>query len=151
MDAQSLSMLISLAAAARDSAAAQRTRAQQHLDAAVSQLDLLRGYARDYAQRAQRQRFDGCDRMAEGNARAFGDRLDEAIAAQLQELERREDALQRAHDHWRDMNQRLQRLELLAARHAEAARLRADRREQKHNDELARQAAQRRATNGVDW
>jgi flagellar export protein FliJ len=151
MDAHSLSMLISLAAAAHDSAAAQRTRAQQQLDAAVSQLELLRGYASDYAQRAQRQRVDGCDRMADGNARAFGGRLDQAIAAQLQEVERRENALQRAHAHWRDMSQRLQRLELLAARHAEAARLRADRREQKHNDELARLAAQRRAASGADW
>jgi flagellar export protein FliJ len=151
MEAHSLSMLISLATTARDAAAVQQARAQQQVDAARTQLNVLHEYARDYALRAQRQRVDGCDVMAEGNARAFGGRLDAAVAAQLQELQRREAQLAQAQAQWRELAQRVQRLELLAARRAETARQRAERHEQRHNDEVARLAAQRRATSNADW
>lgn len=151
MEAHTLAMLISLATAARDSAAAQRARVQQQVDAARAKLDALHEYARDYTRRAQRQRSNGFDVMAQENAFAFGGRLDAAIAAQLQEVQRREKQLERAHAQWCEQAQRLQRLELLAARRADAARLHEERREQKHNDEMARLAAHRRVASGHDW
>jgi flagellar FliJ protein len=144
MDAHSLAMLISLAIAARDAAAGRRAQAQRQLDAARSQLDLLHGYARDYAQRARDQLAAGCDPVAQTNTRAFGGRLDEAVGAQLQELQRRETQFARADEQWRELTSRVQRLELLAARRALAAREAAQRQDQKHTDELARAAALRR-------
>lgn len=145
MEMHNLNVLISLATNARDAAAVQRAQVQQQVDAAHAQLETLRGYARDYARRAHDQLAQGCDRMAQTNARAFGGRLDEAIAAQLQETRRRERQLEAADTQWRDLASRVRRLELLAARREQAARESAQRREQKLTDELARTAAQRRA------
>jgi flagellar FliJ protein len=150
MEPHNLSMLISLAAAARDAAAAQRAQAQGALKAARAQLDVLHDYARDYARRASEQLASGCDRMAQTNARAFGGRLDEAIAAQMLELQRREQQVTSADAQWRELSSRVQRLELLAARREEAVRERARRQEQKLTDELARTAALRRTPLGAD-
>ncbi len=150
MEPHNLSMLISLATAARDAAAAQRTQAQRQLEAARAQLDVLHGYSRDYAHRAREQLAGGCDPMAQINARAFGGRLDEAIAAQLQETQRREKQLGSAEAQWRELSSRVQRLELLAARREESARQTAERRDQKLTDELARTAALRRTALGTD-
>ena len=150
MEPHNLLMLISLAAAARDAAAAQRAQAQAALNAARVQLEVLHDYALDYARRAREQLASGCDPMAQTNARAFGGRLDEAIAAQLQELQRREQQYANADAQWRELSSRVQRLELLAARREEAARERARRHEQKLTDELARTAALRRMPLGAD-
>ncbi len=146
METHNLQLLISLAVTARDSAAAQRAQAQRQLDAARTQLDVLHGYARDYARRARDQLAGGCDAMAQTNARAFGGRLEEAIAAQLQETQRREKQLASNDAQWRELSSRVQWLELLAARRDEAARETARRLEQKLTDELARTAALRGAT-----
>lgn len=150
MDTRSLNVLISLATAARDAAAAQRLQAQQQLDAARAQLEALHGYARDYARRACDQLANGCDPMAQTNARAFGGRLDEAIAAQLQETRRRDKQYETADAQWRDLASRVQRLELLAERRALAARETARRHDQKLTDELARTAALRANVLGAD-
>jgi flagellar export protein FliJ len=146
METRNLNVLISVATTARDAAAVQRAQAQQQLDAARAQLETLHGYALDYARRARAQLTQGCDRMAQTNARAFSGRLDEAIAAQLQEMQRRETQLEAADAQWRDLASRVHRLELLAARREQAARESARRRDQKLTDELARTAVQRRAT-----
>lgn len=150
MEAHSLSMLISLAASARDAAAAQRVQAQRKLDASRAQLDQLHDYAKDYALRASEQLSRGCDVMAQSNARAFGGRLDEAIAAQLAEFEQREKQLLEADAQWRDLASRVRRLEMLAERREEAARESEKRRDQKMTDELARSAALRRTLIGTD-
>lgn len=142
MQTHNLVVLISLAATARDAAATQRAQAQQQLDAARAQLDALHGYARDYARRARNQLASGCDSMAQNNARAFGGRLDEAIAAQQQEIQRREKHFASTDARWRELASRVQRLELLAARREQAAQEIARRQEQKMTDELARAAAQ---------
>jgi flagellar FliJ protein len=150
MDAHNLAMLISLARASRDAAAARRVQAQRQLDAARAQLDVLHGYARDYARRAQDQLASGCDRMAQTNARAFGGRLEEAVAAQLRELQSREAQFTRADEHWRELASKVQRLELLAERREQAERESTQRREQKTTDEIARVVALRRAAMNAD-
>jgi flagellar export protein FliJ len=151
METRNLNVLISLATTARDAAVVQRAQAQQQLDAARAQLEALHGYAREYGRRARDQLTNGCDRMAQTNARAFNGRLEEAIAAQLQETQRREKQFGHADAQWRELASRVQRLELLAARREQAARERARRHEQKLTDELARNAVQRRgAALGTD-
>ncbi len=151
METHNLNMLISLAVTARDAAAVERARAQQQVNAARAQLEVLHSYVNDYAQRAQQQLSDGCDVVAQRNTRAFGGRLDQAIEAQLAELKSREAQLGRADSQWRELAQRVQRLELLVTRREQAARVTAGRREQKSTDEFARAAAQRRATRGTEW
>ena len=146
METRNLNVLISVATTARDAAAVQRAQAQQQLDAARTQLETLNGYALDYARRARDQLTQGCDRMAQTNARAFSGRLDEAIAAQLQETQRREKQFEAADAQWRDLASRVHRLELLVSRREQAERESARRHEQKLTDELARTAVQRRAT-----
>ncbi len=137
MDNHSLRMLIELAVTSRDAAAARRAQAQLHLAQAADQLELLRGYGRDYDRRAQSTLAAGCDIAAQDNLRAFCARLRRAIEQQAGEVTRRERALAQADGELVQAQRRLLSLEKLAERkRAEQNALQA-RREQKATDELA--------------
>lgn len=140
MQTHSLTLLTELAMTARDAALARRGQLQQRVAQAAAQLDVLRGYGRDYAQRAQAQLAAGCDPAAQLNFRAFAVKLDQAVAAQENELRARERELAAGDHELQRAQRRLRSLQALAERRAAAARGRAQRIDQKQTDEIARTA-----------
>jgi flagellar export protein FliJ len=143
MEPANLQMLIELAATARDAAAVRHAQATQALEQARGQMDTLRSYARDYERRAQNTLTQGCDLAAQNNLRAFNGKLQQAMQAQSAELERREAALAAATDELNAMQRKFKSMQALADRRSEAARQTASRREQKTQDEMARNVQQR--------
>lgn len=141
MDPTNLQMLIELAAASRDGAAAYLAQTQQNLAQAHSQRAALQGYAHEYANRARRHSQQGIDPAAQANWRAFDGKLDDALVQQTREVERREAQVHVAEREFMDMQRRLKSLEALAARRHESIRQTTARREQKHTDEIAARIA----------
>lgn len=150
MDSTNLSMLIELAVTSRDAAAARRAQAAAELAQAQAQLDLLRGYARDYERRAQTTLTQGVDMAAQNNLRAFTARLQQAIEAQRLEVERRTTALAAADDELLRMHKRVKSMQTLAERRLADARQALARREQKAQDELA-QSGHARPLAASEW
>lgn len=140
MEAHSLALLMELAAGARDAALARRAELQQRATQAAAQLDVLRGYARDYGRRASAQLANGCDPAAQLNSRAFANKLDQALAAQEAEVRTREQQLVAGDEELHAAQRRLKSLQALAERRATAERDRAQRLDQKQTDEIARNA-----------
>jgi flagellar export protein FliJ len=150
MDDANLAMLIELAATSRDAAAARRAQAAAGLAQAQEQLEVLRGYARDYERRAQTTLTQGTDIAAQNNLRAFTARLQRAIEAQRLEVERRAAALATAEDELRQMYRRVKSLQALAERRRAQTRQKIARREQKALDEIA-QSARERPLSASEW
>jgi flagellar FliJ protein len=140
MELTNLTMLIELARAARDAAATRRTQLQMQREQARAQLDVLRGYMRDYERRAQATLSGGCDMAAQNNLRLFCGKLAQAIDAQQLEVRRREQALAAGDAELLQLQRRLKSLEALQNRQRQAAHRGERRREQKASDELARGA-----------
>lgn len=150
MQTSDLAMLIELAVTSRDAAAARRAQAAASLAQAQAQLDVLRGYARDYERRAQTTLTQGVDMAAQNNLRAFTAKLQQAIEAQRLEVQRRTAALAAADDELQQMHKRVKSMQALAERRlADARQLRA-RREQKTQDELA-QSGRARPLARSEW
>ncbi len=145
-----LAMLIELAVTARDAAAARRAQAATSLAQAQAQLDVLRGYARDYERRAQTTLTQGVDMAAQNNMRAFADKLQRAIDAQRLEVQRRAAAVSTADAELRQMQMRVKSLQALADRRAADERTALARREQKTHDELA-QSGRNRPLAASEW
>ncbi len=143
MHAPDLAMLIELAVTSRDAAAARRAQAATSLAQAQAQLDVLRGYARDYERRAQTTLTRGVDMAAQNNLRAFMARLQQAIDAQALEVQRRTAALAAADEELQQMQKRVKSMQALAERRRADARQRLARHEQKTQDEIARSARDR--------
>ncbi len=143
MDAANLAMLIELAVTSRDAAAARRAQAASCLAQAQAQLDVLRGYARDYARRAQTTLTQGVDMAAQSNLRAFTAKLQRAIEAQQLEVERRAAALAAADEALRQTQQRVKSMQALEKRRLADARQTLARREQKAQDEMAQPRGER--------
>jgi flagellar FliJ protein len=150
MDTANLAMLIELAVTSRDSAAARRAQAAASLAQARSQLDVLRGYARDYERRAQTTLTQGVDMAAQNNLRAFTAKLQQAIEAQQLEVERRAAALAAADEALQRMQRRVKSMQALAERRLADARQTLARREQKTQDELA-QSGRARPLAPSEW
>ena len=140
METQSLALLMERALTARDAALARRTELQQRLQQAAEQLDLLRNYARDYRGRAQAHLAAGCDPAAQLNWRAFADKLDQAVAAQENEVQARARQLGAGAEELQQAQRKLKSLQALAERQQAAARELAQRIDQKQTDEIARTA-----------
>lgn len=143
MQESNLAMLIELAVTSRDAAAARRAQAATALAQAQAQLELLRGYARDYERRAQTTLTQGIDMAAQNNLRAFAAKLQQAIDAQRLEVQRRADALAAADEELRQMHKRVKSLQALAERRLADARQALARNEQKTQDELAQSGRER--------
>jgi flagellar FliJ protein len=137
MDAINLRMLIELAAAARDAAAARRAHAGAALDAARQQLTLLEGYAAEYERRGQRTLAVGVDIAAQDNLRAFAGKLQQAIAQQRNEVERRALVLEQAAGELTEAQRKMKSLQALQTRALDTARSLQGRRDQKLTDELS--------------
>ncbi|MCS7100920.1 MAG: flagellar export protein FliJ [Burkholderiaceae bacterium] len=138
MDPANLNMLIELARAAHDAAAARHAQCTEACAQAQRQLELLHGYQREYGRRAQDTLSHGIDAAAQGNLRAFLQRLQTALAEQTREVARREQQRAAAAADLAQARARLARLEKLAQRRARAVQQRQARREQRALDELAR-------------
>lgn len=145
-----LAMLIELAVTSRDAAAARRAQAAASLAQANAQLEVLRGYARDYERRAQTTLTQGVDMAAQNNLRAFTAKLHQAIEAQRLEVQRRTAALAVADDELQQMQKRVKSLQALAERRLADARQLLARREQKSQDEIA-QSARDRPLAASEW
>lgn len=143
MQTSDLAMLIELAVTSRDAAAARRAQAAASLAQANAQLEVLRGYARDYERRAQTTLTNGVDVAAQNNLRAFAAKLEQAIEAQRLEVQRRTAALAAADEELQQMHKRAKSLQALAERRRADARQQLARREQKSQDEIARSARDR--------
>ena len=137
MDSASLSMLIELAKTARDAAAARHAQARVQVEQARQQLELLRGYARDYDRRSMATLSQGVDPAAQNNLRAFVGKLTRAVEIQQVEVTRREAVLVEADLELVQMRTRLGSLEKLAARHQQTALSKERRQEQRTLDEMA--------------
>jgi flagellar FliJ protein len=137
MDSANLNMLIELARTARDAAATRCAQARVQVEQARQQLELLRGYAREYDRRSMATLSQGVDPAAQNNLRAFVGKLTHAVEVQSAELTRREAALAAADSELLQMRTRLGSLEKLAARNEQAAQTKERRREQRTLDEMA--------------
>lgn len=137
MDAANLQMLIELATTSRDGAAAHLAQMRQQLAQAQAQQAALRGYACEYTSRASRNSQQGIDPAAQSNWRAFDAKLEQALAQQAREVERREALAALAERELNEMQRRVKSLDTLAARQRESLRQSTARREQKHTDEIA--------------
>jgi flagellar export protein FliJ len=137
MDSASLGMLIELAKTARDAAATRCAQARVQVEQARQQLELLRGYARDYDRRSMATLSQGVDPAAQNNLRAFVGKLTRAVEIQQAELERRQTVLGEADTELQQMRARLGSLEKLAARNEQSAQSKARRQEQRALDEMA--------------
>jgi len=137
MDSASLGMLIELAKTARDAAAARHAQARVQVEQARQQLELLRGYARDYDRRSMATLSQGVDPAAQNNLRAFVGKLTRAVEIQQVEVTRREAVLVEADLELVQMRTRLGSLEKLAARHQQTALSKERRQEQRTLDEMA--------------
>jgi flagellar export protein FliJ len=96
MDSANLNMLIEMAKTARDAAAAKSAQARVQVEQARQQLDLLKGYARDYDRRSTATLSQGVDPAAQNNLRAFVAKLGRAVEIQQLELKHREVTLESA-------------------------------------------------------
>lgn len=143
MRMQSLALLIELATSARDAALARLAEQQQRVAQATAQLDVLRSYARDYRHRSQAQQAAGCDPAARRNWHAFAHKLDQAIAAQENEVQARERQLAAGAQQLQQAERKLRSLEALVERRQAALRVQAQRTDQKQTDEQARHARDR--------
>jgi flagellar export protein FliJ len=137
MDSANLSMLIELARTARDAAATRCAQARVQVEQGRQQLELLRGYVREYDRRSMATLSQGVDLAAQNNLRAFVAKLTRAVEIQQTEVVRREEALTAADAELLQMRTRLGSLEKLQARHAQTAQTQARRHEQRSLDEMA--------------
>jgi flagellar FliJ protein len=137
MDSANLSMLIEMAKTARDAAATKNAQARLQAEQARQQLDLLKGYARDYDRRAMATLSQGVDPAAQSNLRAFVAKLARAVEIQELEVKQRDAALAAADAELAQMRTRLSSLEKLAARQQQTAQAEERRREQRTLDEMS--------------
>jgi flagellar export protein FliJ len=137
MDSANLSMLIELAKTARDAAATRCAQARVLVEQAHQQLELLRGYAREYDRRSMATLTQGVDLAAQNNLRAFVAKLTRAVEIQQAEVGHREAALASADAELVQMRMRLSSLEKLAERQEQTEQHKARRREQNTLDEMA--------------
>lgn len=137
MDSANLSMLIEMAKTARDAAATRSAQARLGVEQGRQQLDLLKGYARDYDRRSMATLSHGVDLAAQNNLRAFVAKLTRAVEIQELEVKNREADLASADGELAQMRVRLSSLEKLAARQLQSAQTKERRREQHTLDEMA--------------
>jgi flagellar export protein FliJ len=137
MESANLSMLIELAKTARDAAATRCAQAVLVVEQARQQLELLRGYAREYDRRSMATLSQGVDLAAQNNLRAFVAKLTRAVEIQQAEVAHREAARAAADAELVQMRTRLGSLEKLAERLEQSEQTKAHRREQNTHDEMA--------------
>jgi flagellar FliJ protein len=137
MHAGSLATLVEIARRERDAALSRQGELEHSTERARQSLHLLRGYTDDYLGRARPREGDVRDPGAEENRRNFLAKLGVAVRTQEQDVQIREQVLQRARGEAQDAERRLRSLETLLQRRAQQELEREERREQKNTDEIA--------------
>jgi flagellar FliJ protein len=140
MKSESLATLIELARIERDALLARQAEVERNAERARQSLRMLRGYTGDYEGRSRNREGEVRDPSADENTRAFLGRLGVAVQTQEQDVQMREQALERARALTREAERRLRSLGTLVERRAEEERLRTERRDQKLTDEMAQRA-----------
>ncbi|OZB59647.1 MAG: flagellar export protein FliJ [Lysobacterales bacterium 14-68-21] len=115
----------------RDHAMQRLAEQQQKLARAEHQLEELKRYRHDYAAGQD----GGMSVQALLNRQQFIDRIDQAIAQQVTEVQRQQRHLDHARSHWREAHAREKALDSVVNRYREAERKAEDRREQSDVDE----------------
>ena len=149
MNPQTLHTLIELAKAKADAAQARYAALHRALEQARAHLATLRQYALEYAERARCRPGESRDPSAERNQTVFLDRLQEAVAAQVREIEAREQAAATAASEMTLCLRKRKSLETLALRRVERERRAQVRRDQKNTDEFAQHSQERTAAIGL--
>ena len=139
-----LDMLIDLAKDNADEAARALGRLNQERQHAEKQLTLLRDYRNDYLTRLQKTMISGMTASDCHNYQRFITTLDEAIGQQIAALDALNVNFEKSRLHWQQQQRKLNAFDTLAQREARAARVVADRREQRASDEHAARFAGRR-------
>jgi flagellar FliJ protein len=140
-----IDIALSLARDRRSQAEQLLAAAQARARQASEQCTLLTRYRDDYQRRlhGNTQGAGAMDVRMLMNNRAFVARLDLAVEAQRQESTRLETELVEAQRQWTEACRHEKSIEILLARRAAAATLRANRAEQKLSDEFAARAVRR--------
>ncbi|WP_017461974.1 flagellar export protein FliJ [Dyella ginsengisoli] len=129
--ADRLQPAVDLAHDRRDEAMQRLAEQQQKLARAEHQLEELKRYRHDYAS----AQANGTSVQALLNLQQFIDRIDQAIAQQVAEVQRQQRHLEHARGHWREAHAREKALDSVVSRYREAERKAEDRREQSDVDE----------------
>ncbi len=142
-----LDTLIELAREGRDKAALGLAQARQGEQQSVTQVETLRRYRQEYAERLQRAMQEGIDPAAMHNYQHFLRSLDDAMGRAQQALAQQRQQVERSQQHWQGEQRKLSSYDTLASRRAEQAQRVVQRQELRHDDELTQQALLRRQTN----
>ncbi len=139
-----LDTLIDLAKEHADTAARALGRLNRERQNAEKQLELLRDYRNDYLTRLQKIMLTGMTASDCHNYQRFITTLDDAIGQQVAALDALNVNLEKSRLHWQQQQRKLNAFDTLAQREAHAARIVAERREQRANDEHSTRLAGRR-------
>ncbi len=145
MNPETLALLIEQAKERTDAAQMRLANAQRQVEQARSHLEVLRQYAREYAERAACRPGDLRDPSAQQNQLVFLDRLQQAADTQVREVSQREASAGVAAAELAQCRKKQKSLETLLQRQAESLRLAQARRDQKNTDEFAQRAHDRTA------
>ena len=133
----SLDTLIELAQNNADQAAKQLQQLNGTRRDAEQQLNMLKTYRQDYAERLQKATEDGISASNYHNFRQFIATLDEAIAQQNKVLVQIGAKLESGRQSWYDEKRRLNSYATLLSRQAQQRTIRDNRKEQRDNDEIS--------------
>ncbi|MBF8222267.1 flagellar export protein FliJ [Halomonas sp. 328] len=141
-----LDTLIDLAREGRDKAALGLAQARQGEQQGVAQVETLKRYRQEYAERLQRAMQEGIDPASMHNYQHFLRSLDEAMNRAQQTLAQQRQQVTRSQQQWQGEQRKLSSYDTLASRRAEQAQRVIQRQELRHSDELTQQALLRRQT-----
>ncbi|GAB2909247.1 flagellar export protein FliJ [Paralcaligenes ginsengisoli] len=133
----SLNTLIELAQNNADQAAKQLQQLNSTRRDAEQQLNTLKTYRQDYAERLQKATEDGISASNYHNFRQFIATLDEAIAQQNKVLVQIGAKLESGRQSWYDEKRRLNSYATLLSRQVQQRTIRDNRKEQRDNDEIS--------------
>lgn len=143
-----LERLAELAQEARDAAGKALANERRTQQQAVEQVETLRRYRLEYAERLQDVMHAGIDPATLRNYQQFLGSLDSAIERARHNLDDQQQRVVGCQQHWQQQQRQLSSYNTLALRRADRLRHEEQRREQRHNDEMSANSLLRRRING---
>lgn len=143
-----LERLAELAQEARDAAGKALANERRTQQQAVEQVETLRRYRLEYAERLQDVMHAGIDPATLRNYQQFLGSLDGAIDRARHNLDDQQQRVVGCQQHWQQQQRQLSSYNTLALRRADRLRHEEQRREQRHNDEMSANSLLRRRING---
>jgi flagellar FliJ protein len=140
----SLQSVMNLAQHQNDSATRKLGQLNKQQLGAQQQLETLRQYRKDYQARLQASTQGGMDHAELRNFQEFINKLDEAIAQQLQTVEQSKVSTQAGRAEFDSTRRKLKSFDTLQQRHIEEQKKIAEKSEQKSLDEHVNRAAVRK-------